>query len=195
MAGLPSHCRVHVCSGLTEASSAVHGRVLADGISTKAMALMLEAFFSAKTISANPQAARGGPWARPTLSEAQLGHCQAMGKLSLRQFSLACRDSRSRALRAHLDDLCYGSSVGAPRGCEIYKGIFVARRRRSGRSGRSGKSGRSGRSGKCGYLGRQARIKAGTLKQGSKEHVRLHRGKCPRARRAAEHQARVMKLA
>ena len=156
--------------------------ILERNVGNKGLALALEAYHACRAIAAKPHAARGGPWVKPTLCDAELKHIRTLATKSL-HFLLKYGEAKtSELLYKHLQDLRFGCATDAPDAAATARGVFVAK----SRSGKSGISGRSGKSGVSGRRARSARIRSGTLLPGSAQHVRLKRGACPKERRRAE---------
>lgn len=110
--------------------------VLEGGIPSKQEALCAEAWWAAIRIAAEPLIARGGPWSRPTLSDAMWTQIKRAAKASCYQdlFDLAA-ECPTGALSRHLRDLSFSiSSQGV--------GTFAPTKKKPGRSGTPGNKSR-----------------------------------------------------
>ena len=139
-------------------------------------ALCLEALHAARDIRAEPSTARGGPWSKPgKLSAAWLSECTTVaGFRSFNKLGEFAKVNVESPLGAHLKDVRFKPANGhGTVGCCV-RGSLITRYRKSGRS----KS--------FGNARRKAALSSGTLKRGTKELRRAHRGKKPVERRFEE---------
>ena len=111
-------------------------KVLEGGVASKQEALCAEAWWAALEIAARPWTARGGPWSKPTLSDAMWLQikktAKAGGYKDLLDIAAQCPTG---ALSRHLCDISFEVSA---RGKET----FSRQKRKSGRSGTPGNKSR-----------------------------------------------------
>ena len=146
--------------------------VLEGGL-TKPLALALEAFHASHAIAAEPDAARGGPWSRPTLTREMRKEAQLVSRMTLAAMLAFAADNPDGPLGHHLADLSYDRAKKAAAE-SIARGVTVKRKKKSGSSGCTGSQ------------SRKAQVKRGTLKRPSAYYKRLHRGPEPEATRKRE---------
>ena len=77
-------------------------KTLETGIETKQMALALEAFHASRTIAADPNIARGGPWSKPILNSEDLAEALLVSKMTLRSLLAYAESDGSGVLQKHL---------------------------------------------------------------------------------------------
>ena len=109
--------------------------VLEGGISSKQEALCAEAWWAAIQISAHPLTARGGPWSKPSLSDAMWQQIKEAAKAGSYQdlFDIAAQ-CPTGALARHLRDISFSVSA---KGDES-----LSAKRKPGRSGTAGNKSR-----------------------------------------------------
>jgi hypothetical protein len=148
--------------------------VLEDNIPSREAALAVEALFAARAIAAEPDTARGGPWAKPTLTSDMFLEIQAVSKLRglISLQSVAHSEPHGRLYR-HLRDLRFEdpSDVAAKLVC---RGAHVVK----------------GRSGTRGNENRKQQLREGKLTRGTPYWRRVKRGRDPNERRAEENRRR-----
>ena len=153
---------------------------LEDNVSTKALALALEALHAARAIAENPRCSRGGPWSKVgPLSAVALQEIRRVASCrALMPLHAIAMERPSGALAAHLQDLKFVKASLAPKGAPAVRGACVTKVKKAGRSGTPGN------------VCRRNQVRRGTLKPGSARHAQLHRGREPAARRSQEHARR-----
>lgn len=145
-------------------------KTLETGIETKQMALALEAFHASRTIAADPNIARGGPWSKPILNSEDLAEALLVSKMTLRSLLAYAESDGSGVLQKHLKDLKFGPAGDAPGDAAVARGVYVTKRR----------------SGKSGNAARKDRIRKGKLKKSSDEYKWSKRGKNHQLNRQVE---------
>ena len=148
-------------------------------VTSKPVALALEALHAARQIARNPSTTRGGLWTSPRrLSSKDMEEIQSVSRckslVKVGEPALAFPKGR---LNQHLQDVAFEkpSVVGAV--AEVVRGAVV--------TWRAGK-----RSGTAGSKCRSRQLKCGKLVAGSRKHVRLHRGRKPTLARRRENAKR-----
>ena len=146
--------------------------ILEQGLASKEIALVAEAFHAARAIVQNMATTRGGPWSSPRpLSASQICEIKEAAKLrcARKLFELAAKNKRC-SLHKHLCGLHFESD---PSSEMTYRGAEIVRLTTK-------------TSGTNGNVCRKRRIADGTLKAGSIKHKRSHRGRNFKKRRVQE---------
>ena len=115
---------------------------------SKPLALALEAFHASRAIAAEPDAARGGRWAKPTLLKAMRDEALLVSRMSLAVMMTCARDNPGWPLGLLLADLPF-TRTRAATGAATARSVTVLRER-------------------SGYTGSA---------KGSERYERLHRGR------------------
>jgi hypothetical protein len=140
-------------------------------------ALALEALHAARAIAAEPEIVRGGPWAKPTLTDEMLAEARTVADVrSLLKLEEIAQADPSGRLYRHLRDLEFAPAADAPPGAPTCRGAYIRKIRRN-----PGTS-----SGTAGNKSRKSQLRAGTLERGTSRWHRLKRGVDKKARRKAE---------
>lgn len=131
-------------------------KVLEDNIPTLELALASEAIHAARSISAEPTIARGGPWSKKTLNSEMIHECHQVATISsvMQLQKLASQNPEGRLAR-HLADLTFERASEAPNGTPTHRGAYVVKKRKSGQSGVPGNATRK-------RLLREKRLRRGT---------------------------------
>jgi len=148
--------------------------VLESQIDSKPRALALEAFHAARAVAAEPGVARGGPYARPTLTKAMLDEARLVSGMRLAAMMAFGVANPDGPLGLHLKDMSFTRSARPGQ-----RGVVV-KRRRSGADGASS---------------RRSQMARGSLKRKSAHERRVHRGVDPKAARRRETARRKQRLA
>ena len=162
--------------------SQLEWKELETNVASKPLALALEAFHAARAVHAEPEAARGGPYSRPTLTKLHLQELAMVCRMRMVAMMAYAQEYPESALALHLGDLSYKTGRQA-HGMPVARGVAVVRKKQSGPSGGTGSA------------SRKSQILRGIFKKPSAHNTRLHRGIDAKARRQTETAARKERLA